>query len=236
MAHAFRPGKREAPLDTTDAPGHPKAIPDPADAGPGLDGREEPIRLFEAWMAEAAVSEPSDPNAMCLATATPEGRPAARIVLLKGLDARGFVFHSHYDGRKGTELTANPFAALCFHWKTLGRQVRVEGRVEHEGAAESDAYFATRPRLSRLGAWASQQSRPLPERAALVRRLEEAQARFPGEAIPRPPHWGGFRLVPDRIEFWQDMPFRLHDRLVYARPVEGEAPGPHGWTTRRLYP
>ena len=194
-----------------------------------IPAASSPVPLFQDWLAEAASTEPNDPNAMMLATCTPEGRPSARVVLLKDVDARGFVFYTNKEGRKGRELLANPFAALLFHWKTLGRQVRVEGAVESVTDAEADAYYATRPRISRLGAWASEQSRPLLARAELERRVAEFDARFPGEDIPRPPHWSGFRVVPVRVEFWQDMPFRLHDRRVYARAGEG-------WTAEALYP
>lgn len=194
-----------------------------------IPASDDPVRLFQDWMAEAARTEPNDPNAMTLATCTPDGRPSARIVLLKDVDARGFVFYTNQQGRKGGELLANPFAALLFHWKTLGRQVRVEGAVEGVTDAEADAYYATRPRVSRLGAWASEQSRPLASRAELERRVAEFDARFPGETIPRPPHWSGFRVLPERVEFWQDMPFRLHDRRLYTRSGEG-------WTTQALYP
>ena len=194
-----------------------------------IPAASDPVPLFQDWLAEAAATEPNDPNAMTLATCTPEGRPSARVVLLKDVDARGFVFYTNKEGRKGRELLANPFAALLFHWKTLGRQVRVEGAVESVTDAEADAYYATRPRISRLGAWASEQSRPLLARAELERRVAEFDARFPGEDIPRPPHWSGFRVVPVRVEFWQDMPFRLHDRRVYARAGEG-------WTAEALYP
>ncbi len=172
----------------------------------------EPFALFAAWLAEAETSEPNDPNAMCLATATPDGFPTARMVLLKGLDARGFVFFTNHDSRKGGQLLANPRAALNFHWKTLRRAVRVEGAVEQVSAAESDEYYATRPRRSRIGAWASRQSRHLGSRAELEQAVAETEARFPGEDVPRPPHWGGFRVLPARIEFWRDMPFRLGTR------------------------
>lgn len=192
---------------------------------------DDPIARFEAWMAEAATSEPNDPNAMCLATATPDGRPSARMVLLKGVDARGFVFYTNLESRKGAELSANPYAALCFHWKTLTRSVRIEGRVEPVSAEEADAYFASRPRGSRIGAWASKQSRPLESRLALEKRVAEFGLKFAVGEIPRPPFWSGFRLVPVRIEFWRDMPFRLHERLVFLR--EGpDAP----WRTEMLYP
>ncbi|MCQ4158871.1 pyridoxamine 5'-phosphate oxidase [Roseomonas sp. GC11] len=198
----------------------------------------EPFALFRDWMQEAEASEPNDPNAMTLATTTPEGFPSARIVLLKGLEERGFVFFTNRQSRKGDELAANPRAALLFHWKTLRRQVRVEGAVELVSEAESDAYYATRPRLSRLGAWASQQSRPLSGRAELEAAVAAAEARFPGEDVPRPPHWGGYRLLPARIEFWQDMPFRLHDRRVFLRlPEGGPESGPGGgWRVETLYP
>jgi pyridoxamine 5'-phosphate oxidase len=190
---------------------------------------QDPFALFEAWMGEASASEPNDPNAMTLATTTPDGVPSARIVLLKGVDARGFVFFTNRESRKGEELAANPRAALLFHWKSLGRQVRVEGAVEPVTDAESDAYFATRARISRLGAHASDQSRPLGARAELERRVAELEARFPGDDIPRPGHWGGYRVLPARMEFWQNMPYRLHDRLVFTRDGGG-------WATERLYP
>lgn len=207
-------------------------MPDTAPPSPErrpIPAASDPVGLFQDWLAEAARTEPNDPNAMTVATCTPEGRPSARIVLLKDVDARGFVFYTNKEGRKGRELLDNPFAALLFHWKTLGRQVRVEGGVEGVTDDEADAYYATRPRISRLGAWASEQSRPLLSRADLERRVAEFDARFPGESIPRPPHWSGFRVVPDRVEFWQDMPFRLHDRRVYTRAGEG-------WTAEALYP
>jgi pyridoxamine 5'-phosphate oxidase len=167
---------------------------------------------------------------MTLATATPDGVPSARIVLLKGADARGFVFYTNMESRKSEELTANARAALLFHWKPLGRQVRIEGHVERVTGAEADAYYATRPRISRLGAWASDQSRTLPDRAELERRLADYEAKYPGEDIPRPPHWSGFRIVPERFEFWQNMPFRLHDRTVYTKAASG------GWTIGKLFP
>jgi pyridoxamine 5'-phosphate oxidase len=195
----------------------------------GIPDAKEPYGLFAAWMAEATASEPNDPNAMCLATSTPDGVPSARVVLLKGLDARGFIFYTNEESRKGEELNANPRAALCFHWKSLRRQVRVEGSVERVTAAESDAYHASRPRGSRIAAWASIQSRPLPGRAEFEARIAEYDALHPGDEVPRPPYWGGFRVLPVRIEFWQDMPFRRHDRLVFERAGEG-------WTTGRLYP
>lgn len=188
----------------------------------------DPFQLFQDWMAEAARSEPNDPNAMTLATATAGGVPSARIVLLKGLDPRGFVFYTNTQSRKGGELAANPRVALLFHWKTLQRQVRVEGEVEPVTAAEADAYYNSRARISRLGAWASDQSRPLPARSELERRVAELDVKYPGD-IPRPPHWSGFRVIPAFLEFWQDMPYRLHDRRTYTRAGEG-------WTTGALYP
>jgi pyridoxamine 5'-phosphate oxidase len=189
-----------------------------------------PFAKFADWMAEAWTHEPEDANAMTLATATLDGLPSARIVLLKGADARGFVFYTNKQSRKAEELAANTSAALLFHWKPLGRQVRIEGRVEHVTDAEADAYYATRPRISRLGAWASDQSRVLPERAVLERRLAEYEAKYPGEDIPRPPHWSGYRVIPGKFEFWQNMPYRLHDRTVYTRAANG------GWVVGKLFP
>ena len=177
----------------------------------------DPFARFREWMAEAEASEPSDPNAMIVATATPNGRPSARAILLKGVDPRGFVFYTNKESRKADELAANAQVALLFYWKSLARQIRIEGPVEHVTNAEADAYFASRPRISRLGAWASAQSRPLDDRTILERRLAEYEAKFPGEDIPRPPYWSGYRVLPDRFEFWQNMPFRLHDRTIYSR-------------------
>jgi pyridoxamine 5'-phosphate oxidase len=194
---------------------------------------DDPIALFEAWMAEAAKSEPNDPNAVCLATATPDGRPSARMVLLKGVDhdrpGGGFVFYTNLESRKGADLASNPFAALCFHWKTLQRSVRVEGPVEPVSAEEADAYYASRARGSRIGAWASRQSRPLEGRFALEKAVAEYTLKFGLGEIARPPFWSGFRLRPSRIELWRDMPFRLHERRVFHRT-------PEGWETEMLYP
>ncbi len=189
----------------------------------------DPFELFAAWFAEASEHEINDPNAMTVATATPEGIPSARIVLLKDYDTRGFVFYTNKQSRKGGELSANRHAALLFHWKTLQRQIRIEGMVEDVTDAEADAYYASRARVSRLGAWASDQSRPLPERTVLERRVAEAEQRFPDEAIPRPPHWSGYRILPQRFEFWQDMPFRLHDRTVFTATAQG-------WAAGKLFP
>ncbi len=189
----------------------------------------DPFRHFRDWFAEAQLVEPGDVNAMTVATATAAGVPSARIVLLKDWDQRGFVFYTNKDSRKGNELAANPHAALLFHWKTLSRQIRIEGAVHHVTDAESDAYFASRARISRLGAWASIQSRPLESREVLQQRLAEFEARYPDETVPRPPYWSGYRVVPVRLEFWQDMPFRLHDRIVYTRAGDT-------WSTGRIFP
>jgi pyridoxamine 5'-phosphate oxidase len=188
----------------------------------------EPFAPFQRWLDEAWKGEPNA-HAMTLATTGPDGRPSARAVLLKGLDPRGFVFYTNLESRKSTELFANPHAALCFLWKSLNRQVRVEGPVEQVGDDEAEAYFASRPRDSQIGAWASDQSRPLESRAALERRVEEFSHRFGEGSVPRPAYWSGFRVVPQCVEFWQERPFRLHDRLLFIR--EGE-----GWRRERLFP
>lgn len=189
----------------------------------------DPFARFADWFAAAQASEPNDPNAMALATATPNGRPGVRIVLLKAWDATGFVFYTNLDSRKGSELASNPQVQLGFHWKSLRRQVRINGRAQRVSEAEADAYFATRPRASQLGAWASDQSRPLADRAAFEARLAEATARFAGTAVPRPPYWSGFRVVPTGIEFWQDRDFRHHERELFTRDGDG-------WTSGLLYP
>jgi pyridoxamine 5'-phosphate oxidase len=188
----------------------------------------EPLAPFRRWLDEAWKGEPNA-HAMALATATPEGRPSARMVLLKGLDAGGFVFYTNLESRKSAEVFANPYAALCFMWKSLNRQVRVEGLVERVDDEEADTYFASRPRDSQLGAWASDQSRRLESRATLELRVEEFSRRFAEGRVPRPAYWSGFRVVPQRVEFWQERPFRLHDRLSFIR--EGER-----WRRERLFP
>lgn len=189
----------------------------------------DPHLLFEEWFALARESEPNDANAMALATADTAGRPSVRMVLLKGHDERGFTFYTNLDSRKGGELAANPNAALLFHWKSLRRQVRIEGPVGPVSAAEADSYFATRSRDSQLGAWASQQSRPLDSRETFERAYEEVRARFEGDAVPRPPRWSGFRVVPERIEFWTDRAHRLHERRLFTRLGDG-------WAEGLLYP
>jgi pyridoxamine 5'-phosphate oxidase len=190
----------------------------------------DPHALFDAWFAEARASEPNDPEAMALATADAEGRPSVRTVLLKGYDARGFVFYTNSESRKGNELAANSRAALLFHWKSLRRQVRIDGAVSPTGAAEADAYFASRSRDSQLGAWASDQSRPLASRAAFEARYAQLAADYDGRDVPRPAHWWGYRLVPDRIEYWSDRPHRLHERRLFTLGPDGD------WTEGLLYP
>jgi pyridoxamine 5'-phosphate oxidase len=193
------------------------------------DPTTDPDALFEAWLAEATASEPNDPTAMTLATVAADGQPSARMVLMKGHDARGFVFYTNQQSRKAGELGQTPRAALLFHWKSLRRQVRIEGPVSIVSDAEGDAYFATRARDSQLGAWASEQSRPLDARETFEARFEEMQARFDGGPVPRPPHWGGYRVTPERIEFWQDRAHRLHERRLFTRAGTG-------WTEGLLYP
>ena len=195
----------------------------------GAQDPNDPIALFKNWFAEARETEPSNANAVALATADAAGRPSVRMVLLKDVDARGFVFYTNRDSRKGRELDANPNAALCFYWKSLDRQVRAEGAVIPVADTEADSYFASRDRASQIGAWASQQSRPLETRFVLERRIAEFTAKFHVGTVARPPFWSGFRLVPAAIEFWRERPFRLHDRTVYHR--DGTA-----WSVSKLYP
>jgi pyridoxamine 5'-phosphate oxidase len=190
---------------------------------------DDPFTLFDSWYAEAKQSEPNDPNAVALATADAEGRPSVRMVLLKGHGPDGFVIYTNRESRKAGELAANPQGALLFHWKSLRRQIRIEGPVSHATDAESDAYFASRGRDSQLGAWASEQSRPLDSRETFEQRFAEMAAKFEGQDVPRPPHWGGYRVTPTRIEFWQDRAHRLHERRLFTR--EGG-----NWTEGLLFP
>lgn len=194
-----------------------------------FSGATEPFRLFGEWLRDAEGKEPNDPNAMAVATVDETGMPNVRMVLLKGFDQQGFVFYTNFESRKGREILASRKAALLFHWKSLRRQVRVRGTVEIVSDAEANDYYASRPRGSRIGAWASQQSRPLESRFALEKAVAEYGLKFGLGDIPRPPHWSGFRIVPTGFEFWHDRPFRLHDRLVFERAGDG-------WTTSRLYP
>lgn len=188
-----------------------------------------PIAVFQEWLAEAEKTEPNDPNAMSLATVDAAGNPSVRIILLKGVDDRGFAFYTNFESRKGQEIILHRHVALCLHWKSLRRQVRIEGPVEQVSSADADEYFASRARDSQIGAWASDQSRPLDSRATLEARVAKIAARFEGQPVPRPPNWSGFRVIPTAIELWMDRPFRLHDRIRFTRSGLD-------WTAQRLYP
>jgi pyridoxamine 5'-phosphate oxidase len=200
-----------------------------AAAPPPLLSATDPIELFATWLTEASVKEPNDPNAMALSTVDEDGLPDVRMVLLKEADARGFVFYTNLESAKGRQLAASGKAALLFHWKSLRRQVRIRGTASLVSEAEADAYFATRARPAQIGAWASDQSRPMQDRLALEKRIAEAGLRFGLGKVPRPPHWSGFRVAPQAIEFWRDRPFRLHERLVFTASGSG-------WVTSRYYP
>lgn len=202
----------------------------PVDDG-GIAAPSDPMTIFSAWMTNAAKSEPNEPESMALASVDEHGHPNVRMVLLKSANADGFVFYTNFESAKGREILANRYAALCFHWKSLRRQVRVRGPAAPVSDAEADAYFATRAKDSQIGAWASAQSRPMQARFAFEREIAKYAAKFALTKVPRPPYWSGFRLTPLEIEFWRDRPFRLHDRLVYRREAP-EAP----WRTERLYP
>ena len=190
----------------------------------------DPIRQFHSWFGEAEAANIPEPNAMIVSTCTPEGRPSSRVVLMRGFDDRGFTFFTNYRSRKGREIEANPFVAALFFWQSLERQVRIEGSIHRVPEAESDAYFAGRPPKSKRGAWVSDQSAVVADRSVLEVEMEQIQARFPGDEVPRPPHWGGFRIVPEVVEFWQGRRSRLHDRLAYRRSSSG------AWTIERLSP
>jgi pyridoxamine 5'-phosphate oxidase len=194
-----------------------------------VDAAPDPLAQFRAWFEEALAADLHEPNAMVLATATPDGKPSARVVLLKGFDERGFVFYTNYEGRKGREIGRNPHAALVFYWGELERQVRIEGRVGRVSERESDAYYASRPRGSRLGAWASEQSRVVGGREVLEGRIRDLEAEYEGREVPRPAFWGGYRVEPEVVEFWQGRESRLHDRISYRR-------GDGGWEIERLQP
>ena len=199
--------------------------------GGDFTAADEPFRLFTAWLGEATTAEPRDPTAMTLATVDADGLPNARMVLLKGVDERGFVFYTNIDSQKGRELDTQPKAALVFHWKSLNWQIRIRGTVESVTAAEADAYFATRPKQAQIGAWASKQSAPLESRVAFEKAVALYAAKYALGSVPRPPNWSGYRVIPLRIEFWHDRPFRLHDRIEFVRENLGSP-----WNKTRLYP
>lgn len=194
-----------------------------------MPSTDDPLALFDSWFAEAKASEPAEPNAMAIATATSDGRPSVRMVLLKDHGPDGFTFYTHDQSRKGGEIASNPNVALLFHWKSLGRQVRIEGSVRKVDAAIADAYFASRSRDSQIGAWASDQSRPLPDRATFERRYDEMERKFEGIAVPRPETWSGYRVLPEAMEFWTAREHRLHERRMFTRTAKG-------WTEGLLYP
>lgn len=194
-----------------------------------MAGNDDPLALFDSWFAQAQESEPNEPNAMAIATAPADGKPSLRMVLLKSHGPEGFTFYTHDQSRKGSEIAVNPNVALLFHWKSLGRQVRIEGAVHKVDPAVADAYFATRSRDSQIGAWASDQSRPLPDRATFEQRYEDVKARFEGMAVPRPETWSGFQVVPESMEFWTAGEHRLHERRLFTRTA-------NGWSEGLLYP